>query len=107
MALRYGRRISSCQREGAGSKRAESRSKRRCAAIFNVENVLGAVAAGLLLDIDEESIQSGVARASQVPGRFEAIDAGQPFAALVDYAHTPGLPRDRTSRRARTLVRGA
>ena len=57
--------------------------------IFNVENVLGAVTAGLLLDLDEESIQEGIARVSQVPGRFEAIDAGQPFAALVDYAHTP------------------
>ncbi|MGI8862007.1 MAG: Mur ligase family protein, partial [Gaiellaceae bacterium] len=57
--------------------------------IFNVENVLGAVSAGLLLDLDEESIQEGVARVSQVPGRFEAIAAGQPFAALVDYAHTP------------------
>ena len=57
--------------------------------IFNVENVLGAVAAGLLLDLDERSIQEGIARVSQIPGRFEAIEAGQPFAALVDYAHTP------------------
>ncbi len=57
--------------------------------IFNVENVLGAVAAGLLLDLDERSIQEGIARVSQIPGRFEAIEAGQPFAVLVDYAHTP------------------
>ena len=26
---------------------------------------------------------------SQVPGRFQAVDEGQPFAVLVDYAHTP------------------
>ena len=57
--------------------------------IFNVENVLAAVAAGFLLDLDEEAIQKGIADVRQVPGRFEAIDAGQPFAALVDYAHTP------------------
>jgi UDP-N-acetylmuramoyl-L-alanyl-D-glutamate--2,6-diaminopimelate ligase len=57
--------------------------------IFNVENVLGAVAAGVLLDLDEESIQDGVARVHEIPGRFEAIDAGQPFAIVVDYAHTP------------------
>jgi len=57
--------------------------------IFNVENVLGAVAAGLLLDLDERSIQEGIARVSQIPGRYEAIEAGQPFAVLVDYAHTP------------------
>jgi UDP-N-acetylmuramoyl-L-alanyl-D-glutamate--2,6-diaminopimelate ligase len=57
--------------------------------IFNVENVLGAVAAGVLLDLDEESIKDGVARVHEIPGRFEAIDAGQPFAIVVDYAHTP------------------
>jgi UDP-N-acetylmuramoyl-L-alanyl-D-glutamate--2,6-diaminopimelate ligase len=57
--------------------------------IFNVENVLGAVAAAVLLDLDEESIKDGVARVHEIPGRFEAIDAGQPFAIVVDYAHTP------------------
>ena len=56
---------------------------------FNVENVLGAVAAGILLDIDEGAITAGVAAVTGVPGRFEAIDEGQPFAVIVDYAHTP------------------
>jgi UDP-N-acetylmuramoyl-L-alanyl-D-glutamate--2,6-diaminopimelate ligase len=56
---------------------------------FNVDNVLGAVAAGILLDIDEEAIAAGVAAVVGVPGRFEAIDEGQPFAVIVDYAHTP------------------
>jgi UDP-N-acetylmuramoyl-L-alanyl-D-glutamate--2,6-diaminopimelate ligase len=56
---------------------------------FNVENVLGAVAAGLLLDVDEEAIAAGVRAAVGVPGRFEAVDEGQPFAVIVDYAHTP------------------
>ena len=57
--------------------------------LFNVENVLGAVAAGLLLDLDEGAIAAGIAGVSGVPGRFEAVDEGQPFAVLVDYAHTP------------------
>ena len=57
--------------------------------LFNVENVLGAVAAGLLLDLDEDAIAEGVASVAGVPGRFEAIDEGQPFAVVVDYAHTP------------------
>ena len=57
--------------------------------LFNVENVLGAVAAGLLLDLDEGAIAEGVASVAGIPGRFEAIDEGQPFAVLVDYAHTP------------------
>jgi UDP-N-acetylmuramoyl-L-alanyl-D-glutamate--2,6-diaminopimelate ligase len=57
--------------------------------LFNVENVLGAVAAGLLLDLDEGAIVEGIARMEGVPGRFEPIDEGQPFAVIVDYAHTP------------------
>ena len=57
--------------------------------LFNVENVLGAVAAGILLDLDEDAIAAGISRVSGVPGRFEAVDEGQPFAVLVDFAHTP------------------
>jgi UDP-N-acetylmuramoyl-L-alanyl-D-glutamate--2,6-diaminopimelate ligase len=56
---------------------------------FNVDNVLGAVALALLLDVPNEAITAGVAAAEGVPGRFEAVDAGQPFAVIVDYAHTP------------------
>jgi UDP-N-acetylmuramoyl-L-alanyl-D-glutamate--2,6-diaminopimelate ligase len=61
----------------------------RLRGLFNVENVLGAVAAGLLLDLDEDAIASGVARVSGVPGRFEGVDEGQAFAVIVDFAHTP------------------
>jgi UDP-N-acetylmuramoyl-L-alanyl-D-glutamate--2,6-diaminopimelate ligase len=57
--------------------------------VFNVENVLGAVAAALLLDVDDDAIASGVAAVTGVPGRFEGIDEGQGFAVVVDYAHTP------------------
>jgi len=56
---------------------------------FNVENVLGAVAAGLLLDIEDDEIAEGIRRVTGVAGRFEAVDEGQPFAVIVDYAHTP------------------
>jgi len=56
---------------------------------FNVENALGAVSAGLLLDVDEDAIAEGIAGVEGVPGRFEAIDEGQPFTVIVDYAHTP------------------
>jgi UDP-N-acetylmuramoyl-L-alanyl-D-glutamate--2,6-diaminopimelate ligase len=57
--------------------------------VFNVENVLGAVAAGLLLDIADDEIAAGLAAVTGVPGRFEAVTEGQPFAVVVDYAHTP------------------
>jgi UDP-N-acetylmuramoyl-L-alanyl-D-glutamate--2,6-diaminopimelate ligase len=56
---------------------------------FNVENVLGAVAAARLLEIPDDAIAYGVKELRGVPGRFEAVDEGQPFAVLVDYAHTP------------------
>jgi UDP-N-acetylmuramoyl-L-alanyl-D-glutamate--2,6-diaminopimelate ligase len=56
---------------------------------FNVENVLAAVALARLLEVEDGAIASGVAHLRGVPGRFEAVDAGQPFAVLVDYAHTP------------------
>jgi UDP-N-acetylmuramoyl-L-alanyl-D-glutamate--2,6-diaminopimelate ligase len=61
----------------------------RLRGLFNVENALGAVAAGLLLDVDEDAIAEGIASVTEVAGRFEAIDEGQPFAVVVDYAHTP------------------
>ena len=56
---------------------------------FNVENVLGAVAAARLLGVDAASISAGVEHLAGVPGRFEAVDEGQPYTVLVDYAHTP------------------
>jgi UDP-N-acetylmuramoyl-L-alanyl-D-glutamate--2,6-diaminopimelate ligase len=57
--------------------------------IFNVENVLGAVAAATLLDVDDDSIAEGVRALRGVPGRFEAVDEGQEFAVVVDYSHKP------------------
>jgi UDP-N-acetylmuramoyl-L-alanyl-D-glutamate--2,6-diaminopimelate ligase len=73
--------------------------------IFNVENVLGAVAAGLVLDLGEDEIAAGIAAVTGVPGRFEAIDEGQPFAVVVDYAHTPDA-LDNVLRAARDLGDG-
>lgn len=57
--------------------------------MFNVENVLAAVASALLLDLDEDAIADGIRAVTGVAGRFEAVDEGQDFAVVVDYAHTP------------------
>ena len=38
-----------------------------------------------------------------VPGRFEAVEAGQPFPVIVDYAHTPDSVEN-VLRAARELV---
>ncbi|MGN6190028.1 MAG: UDP-N-acetylmuramoyl-L-alanyl-D-glutamate--2,6-diaminopimelate ligase [Conexibacter sp.] len=56
---------------------------------FNVSNVLGAVAAVRALGVEWETIASALPDIGRVPGRFEPVDEGQPFAVLVDYAHTP------------------
>jgi len=56
---------------------------------FNVQNVLGAVAAVRALRVPLEQIAAALPQAGRVPGRFEPVDEGQPFAVLVDYAHTP------------------
>src|SRR3954453_12552491 len=72
---------------------------------FNVLNVLGAVAAARALGLDDATIADGLARAVRVPGRFEPVDEGQPFAVLVDYAHTPDS-LDNVLRAARPLASG-
>ncbi len=61
----------------------------RLPGVFNVENVLGAVAGALLLDVDEDAIAEGIAAVAGVAGRFEAVDEGQGFAVVVDYSHKP------------------
>ena len=45
---------------------------------FNVENVLGTVAAGRLLDLEDDEIAAGVESLEGVPGRFEAVDEDSP-----------------------------
>jgi UDP-N-acetylmuramoyl-L-alanyl-D-glutamate--2,6-diaminopimelate ligase len=52
-------------------------------------NSLAAATACARLGIDTVEIRTGLAHAATVPGRFEAVVAGQPFAVIVDYAHTP------------------
>ncbi len=56
---------------------------------FNIYNVLGAFAAARALDVPQETARQAVTTAGVVPGRFEAVDEGQAFAVIVDYAHTP------------------
>ncbi len=56
---------------------------------FNVYNVLGAFAAARALGVPADTAAHAVARAGQVPGRFQTVDEGQAFAVIVDYAHTP------------------
>jgi UDP-N-acetylmuramoyl-L-alanyl-D-glutamate--2,6-diaminopimelate ligase len=56
---------------------------------FNVANALGAIAAVRALGVDLDEAVGALALPVLVPGRLEPVDEGQPFAVLVDYAHTP------------------
>ncbi|MBV8956365.1 MAG: UDP-N-acetylmuramoyl-L-alanyl-D-glutamate--2,6-diaminopimelate ligase, partial [Solirubrobacterales bacterium] len=56
---------------------------------FNIYNVLGAYAASRALSIPPAPAAEAIRTAGGVPGRFEAVDEGQEFAVIVDYAHTP------------------
>jgi UDP-N-acetylmuramoyl-L-alanyl-D-glutamate--2,6-diaminopimelate ligase len=56
---------------------------------FNVENALAAIGACHELGLPIEASATALSSADRVPGRFEPVDEGQPFAVLVDYAHTP------------------
>jgi UDP-N-acetylmuramoyl-L-alanyl-D-glutamate--2,6-diaminopimelate ligase len=56
---------------------------------WNVGNALAALAAGLLMEQSLPALAAGLAELRAVPGRMEAVDLGQPFAVVVDYAHTP------------------
>jgi UDP-N-acetylmuramoyl-L-alanyl-D-glutamate--2,6-diaminopimelate ligase len=72
---------------------------------FNVYNVLGSFAAARALGLEPDTIARAIARAGQVPGRFEPVDEGQDFAVLVDYAHTPDS-LENVLRAARSLTAG-
>jgi UDP-N-acetylmuramoyl-L-alanyl-D-glutamate--2,6-diaminopimelate ligase len=72
---------------------------------FNVENVLGIVAAAQLLGIPADAVAAGVESIGGVPGRFELVDEGQPFTVVVDYAHKPGA-LENVLRAARELTSG-
>ena len=72
---------------------------------FNLDNALGALAAARLLGIDDAAIARGLESIRGVPGRFEAVDEGQPFEVIVDYSHKPQA-LESVLRTARELASG-
>jgi UDP-N-acetylmuramoyl-L-alanyl-D-glutamate--2,6-diaminopimelate ligase len=55
----------------------------------NVMNLLAAAGVGVALGIAPDTIGGALGSVGSVPGRFERVEAGQPFLVIVDYAHTP------------------
>jgi len=57
--------------------------------VFNVSNALAVIAALATAGHDPAELAAGIAASTGVPGRMERVDVGQPFTAIVDYAHKP------------------
>lgn len=77
---------------------------------FSVYNALAAFAWGISSGYPENIVVDALAGIGGVPGRFQSIREGQPFLAIVDYAHTPdglenvlGTAREITSGRLITV----
>lgn len=56
---------------------------------FNVENSLAAVCVGRVVGLTPDQIEQGIMRLTGVEGRMTAVNEGQNFSVIVDYAHTP------------------
>jgi len=69
----------------------------------NVLNLLAAFTAAHARGVDFNELVATVPHLKPVPGRFQPIDAGQPFTVIVDYAHTDDALRNLTAL-ARQLV---
>ena len=77
---------------------------------INVMNILAAAGVGISYGIELPAIARGIEQCRSVPGRFERVEAGQPFLMVVDYAHTDDalrnviqVARELTKRRVITL----
>lgn len=55
---------------------------------FNIYNILAAINVAEYLGIGNETIQKGLSKTKNIPGRVEFVNAGQTFSVVVDYAHT-------------------
>ena len=82
---------------------------------YNISNCLAALAAAVHgLHIPAEIAAEGIKNLKGVPGRMEQINMGQPFTAIVDFAHTPNALRvaitavkDKTDNRVIVIIGSA
>jgi UDP-N-acetylmuramoyl-L-alanyl-D-glutamate--2,6-diaminopimelate ligase len=71
-----------------GTSQIMSRVKSQLAGKVNVSNLLASLAAAHARGVSFEALMAAVPSLHPVPGRFQPVDAGQPFTVIVDYAHT-------------------
>ena len=63
----------------------------------NVFNLVSAAAAAYARNVEPRAIIDAVYQFDRVAGRFERVDAGQPFTMIVDYAHSDDALRNLTA----------
>ncbi len=68
----------------AGSAKVVS----KLAGEVNIFNLLAAFTAAHARGVGFDELVAAVPKLKPVPGRFQPVDAGQPFTVIVDYAHT-------------------
>lgn len=73
--------------------------------LFNVYNILAAIAVGISQGVPHEAMQRGILAVSGVTGRLERVELGQDFTVLIDFAHTPNA-LEKALRTARTMTEG-
>ncbi len=69
----------------------------RLAGEVNILNLLAAFTAAHARGISFSHLAAAVPTLKPVPGRFQPVDAGQPFTVIVDYAHTDDALRNLTA----------
>jgi UDP-N-acetylmuramoyl-L-alanyl-D-glutamate--2,6-diaminopimelate ligase len=72
---------------------------------WNAANALGAAAAGIAVGLTLDEIREGLESYQGVSGRMERVDLGQPFAVIIDYAHTP-QSLEKVLRELRPITKG-
>jgi UDP-N-acetylmuramoyl-L-alanyl-D-glutamate--2,6-diaminopimelate ligase len=55
---------------------------------FNLDNVAAAAACAVAAGLPPRAVAGGARELARIPGRMEPVSSGQPFAVLVDFAHT-------------------
>jgi UDP-N-acetylmuramoyl-L-alanyl-D-glutamate--2,6-diaminopimelate ligase len=63
------------------------------AGTFNVSNALASIASLAVAGCPLDRAIDGIAASGAISGRMESVDVGQPFVAVVDYAHKPDALR--------------
>lgn len=57
--------------------------------VFNLRNILAAMTLCEAMGVRFADMKKALEQIEPVPGRAERVEKGQPFAVIVDYAHTP------------------